>query len=397
MTTTHTSSGTRASSELDPDALAELERERDFLLRSLDDLDAERDAGDLDPSDHAGLADDYTRRLAEVQRAIEERRTAFAEVDNKLSSGQRALSLVVIVLLAVLAGFLLARSSGFRAPNDSVSGDIRQSSTGLLAEADTLTREGRWEEAIAVYDETLQVSPGNVEALTYRGWITARLGDNAAGLDDLSEAIAVDPEFPDARVFSAIVLDDELRFAEAAEQIQVLDSLEVPEEMLGLIDGSNLRASVTAGQAKEIYGELAPGQTVDLSMLITTLDDAARAGALLTQVGDVVLAQGLFDAVLAEDPDQLIALVGRGQLAREVGLWELEDNSTAQDALQALDRAVELSVDLPESPAVQLYRSDARLASGDADGARSDLAVVDPAQLSADLQALYADLDARLN
>ena len=70
-------SETAAKPSLDPDVLAALERERDFLLRSLDDLDAERAAGDLDTSDHAALADDYTRRLAEVARSIDEERTAF--------------------------------------------------------------------------------------------------------------------------------------------------------------------------------------------------------------------------------------------------------------------------------------------------------------------------------
>ena len=332
-----------------------------------------------------------------MQRAIENRRIAFAEVDNKLSTGQRVVTVVLVVAVAVLAGFLLARASGFRSPTDSLSGDIRQSSVGLLAEADTLTREGRWEEAIEVYDEALQVSPGNVEALTYRGWITARLGDNEAGLADLGEAVAVDPEYPDARVFRAILLDDEGRFSEAADQIQVLDGLDAPEEILGLVEGSNLRGSVAAGQIVQEFASLPPEEPLDLGLIKATLDDMARGGAILTQVGDIVLAQRVFSAVLIEEPDQLIALVGKGQLAREPDLWSLADPSTAQDALAALDRAVELSGEIEEGSTVRLYRSDARFTAGDTAGARDDLPLIDREALSTDLQALYDDLTARLN
>ena len=54
-------------SDLDLAALAE---ERDFLLSSLRDLDAEHDAGDIDDVDYETLRDDYTVRTAQVLRAI---------------------------------------------------------------------------------------------------------------------------------------------------------------------------------------------------------------------------------------------------------------------------------------------------------------------------------------
>ena len=52
--------------------LAALEEERDFLLRSLRDLDAEHDAGDIDDVDYETLRDDYTVRTAVVLRALEQ-------------------------------------------------------------------------------------------------------------------------------------------------------------------------------------------------------------------------------------------------------------------------------------------------------------------------------------
>src|SRR5690606_37957028 len=44
------------------DDLVALEEQRDFLLRSLDDLEREREAGDLDDDDYQALKDDYTAR-----------------------------------------------------------------------------------------------------------------------------------------------------------------------------------------------------------------------------------------------------------------------------------------------------------------------------------------------
>lgn len=388
-------SETATKPSLDPDVLAALERERDFLLRSLDDLDAERAAGDLDTSDHAALADDYTRRLAEVARSIDEERTAFDQVDTKLDTRQRVFTVIGIVVLAVLAGVLLGEASGFRSPDDSVTGDIRQSSAGLLAEADTLTREQRWPEALEVYDEVLDVAPGNVEALTYRGWLTARLGDDETALLDLSEAVAVDPTYPDARVFSAIVLDNQLRFTEAAAELAAFDSVDPPEAMLMLVEQFDLRVSVAAGQINQVFSPLEPGETVDLSQIDASLDVIARAGARLSQLGDIVLAQATFSAVLAEDPEQLIALVGKGQLARQAEITDLNPE-LASEAMQALNEAVRLATSQDE-PVIRLYRADARLAQGDDDGALEDLEAVDRDVLSPDLQALYDQLARSLN
>ena len=50
----------------------ELRGERDVLLASLEDLERERDAGDLSEEDYALLRGRYTARAAEVLRALEE-------------------------------------------------------------------------------------------------------------------------------------------------------------------------------------------------------------------------------------------------------------------------------------------------------------------------------------
>ena len=47
-----------------------LEQERDFLLQSLDDLEAERAAGTIDEESYTELHDDYTARAAATLRAL---------------------------------------------------------------------------------------------------------------------------------------------------------------------------------------------------------------------------------------------------------------------------------------------------------------------------------------
>src|SRR4051812_6489688 len=97
------------------DALADLEEERAFLLRSLRDLEREHQAGDIDEADYRTLKDDYTARAAAVLHAIDEGR---AELPPSPRPRRQRLRLVagglLLVLLAGTAGTVMARSSGER-------------------------------------------------------------------------------------------------------------------------------------------------------------------------------------------------------------------------------------------------------------------------------------------
>ena len=52
--------------------MPKLEEEREFLLRSLDDLDREHGTGELTDQEYETLRDDYTRRAAAVVRVLNE-------------------------------------------------------------------------------------------------------------------------------------------------------------------------------------------------------------------------------------------------------------------------------------------------------------------------------------
>ncbi|MDQ1449531.1 MAG: hypothetical protein QOC79_2502, partial [Actinomycetota bacterium] len=60
-----------------------LEAERDFLLRSLEDLDSELATGNIDPDTYRVLHDDYTARASAVIQSIAD------GVERPLPSGPR--------------------------------------------------------------------------------------------------------------------------------------------------------------------------------------------------------------------------------------------------------------------------------------------------------------------
>ena len=171
---------------LDPDVLADLEEQRDLLLRSLEDLDREHAAGELEQGDYEVLREEGTRRAAEVLRAIETGRSALAArppVDRR----RLALAGAAVAVLAGVSGAVVASSSGTRDAGESATGEVRDLTDDRLVEAARLARGGDVQGALDLYDGVLQDDPDNVEALSERGLLLASLSD-AAGLPDLLDA-----------------------------------------------------------------------------------------------------------------------------------------------------------------------------------------------------------------
>ncbi len=235
------------------DRLGELEEERAFLLRSLDDLDREHDAGDIDETDYVTLRDGYTARAAAVLRAIE---SAQAALPAKKPRNWRRIALwgAIVVVVAVAAGVLVAWASGDRLPGDTSSGDIAQNVTAKLAEARSL-QASDLKGAIQRYDEVLQVEPDNAEALAYRGWLVALVGAQGNATDlvqkgeqSLQRAMQVAPTYADAFCFDAIVRFR--MFADAAgasAPVQQCLALNPPQEVLGLVQGLKQEIDAAAG------------------------------------------------------------------------------------------------------------------------------------------------------
>ena len=256
--------------DLDPDALAALEEERDFLLRSLQDLEREHDAGDVDDSDYVELKDDYTARAAAAIRAIDDRTAAVKSLRPQRNWKRTALGLVLVGVVAVGAGWIVFRNAGTRAPGQGLTGDARQDSANLILQAQGLTGQAQaslqsgdsakalkqFESAVQAYDKALEISPENVQAMTYRGWVLHTIALNSepsvgAQFDVqarqyLDEAIAIDPNFSDARVFRAILERNAGEFAAAKKDLDAIDMAAIPLYMTQMVN--TVKEDVAAGR-----------------------------------------------------------------------------------------------------------------------------------------------------
>jgi tetratricopeptide (TPR) repeat protein len=220
---------TAARRRLDPDRLAALEEERDFLLRSLDDLEREHAAGDVDEHDYETLKDDYTARAARAIRAVESHQ-ARASAARPPRSGRRLVVTVVgVAAFAVLAGVLVAQASGRREAGDALTGDIRESTRAQLDQAVTIAAEGRYADAIAIYDEVLAAQPDNVEAMAYKGWFQLQSGDGQ-GVVTLVDAAELDPDYPATHAFLAVAFERLGRPDTAQRELDRLDALDPPPQ-----------------------------------------------------------------------------------------------------------------------------------------------------------------------
>lgn len=366
----------------------------------------------------------------------------------------------VALIAAVVAGILLARTVGFRSSTDEATGDIRQTSRGLIVRAGELTGQRDCEAAIDVYDEVLSSEPSNVVALTYKGWLTWLLadsetvteqasgycssasgdGENSSGTSSseenpsagsatvspeestaedraivleserlLTEAVALDPDYPDARVFRTIIFASTSRWRMAQAELAVFDSLNPAADLRGLVDSSNLRADIDAGMAQEavtatlalVSGATEPLTEEEVAEALQEFTEPQlnTAGLSLTTPGQVLAAERVqaaavvFSHLLARNPDNLTALTGRGYLFTLPDF--AESSEVFNRGIADLDRAVLIA---PDNLAVRLLRARALVNSSQRlDEARSDLDAIDASEPSDELQAAANALRERLD
>lgn len=235
---------TRRVVRLDADALAALEEQRAFLRRSLEDLEREREAGDLDAEDYRTLKHDYAARLETVERAVEEGKAEFASSRAPNRPGRTALIVVAVIVFALICGVVVANQAGRRDNGATVTGAVSQTARERNAECLNMARDKPMD-AVKCYSAVLQDAPDNVEALTYRGWIRVISGDNQ-GLTDLRSAVMADSTYPDVHAFLAIVLFNAGCPADAKRELDRLDALHPSPLIQQQIEGADLRKKIDA-------------------------------------------------------------------------------------------------------------------------------------------------------
>jgi cytochrome c-type biogenesis protein CcmH/NrfG len=221
-----------------------LEAERDFLLRSLDDLESERDAGNIDDDTYRSLHEDYTARAADVIRSL---RDDVEPPEPEAPRTSRRTKVIVIVCLVAFVGvtaFGLTRALGSRSPGDTITGnsanagtqsdeealaDLQQAAEDAPESYDARIAYARMllgsdlAQALREFDAAAQLDPSRPEPPTYIGWINAlaaralepgadRDALIARAQESLDQAIGLDPQYQDAYVYRALlhstVMDD---------------------------------------------------------------------------------------------------------------------------------------------------------------------------------------------
>jgi tetratricopeptide (TPR) repeat protein len=352
---------------------ASVREERDFLLASLDDLEAEYAAGDLDEADYRALRSDYTTRAAAAIRALDEgedEATAAPEpLPGTVGGSWRRIAIwtVLVVVIAGLAGVWVAEFSGSRGEGESITGDIRDSvRTRLFRAGDLLGADPA--EAMAIYDDVLLDAPSNAEALAYRGWLTNLEGDPATAREFLEDAVVADPEYPDARVFAAAVALDAGDVAVAADHLRALDAMEVPPFIEQLVQAQGLRVRV-------VEGLLLTGEPDAFAASGLTVDEVARAADALLIEDEIGRALALHEVLLTQARDDLDVVTEAGWFLGLVASRGGDDlEGTLVTAAGLLDEALEIDSDHP--PAL-VYRAFVRAWLDDRAGARADLATYD--------------------
>lgn len=215
---------------------SELAEERDYLLRSIEDLERERAAGDVDDDDYAALRASYVERAAATLREIaagapaDERpsdATSWTAAPGSRSQRLRRLlgrrttrRILVPVGLVCALGLVLvvaAHAAGVRLPGESATGSVTLSSAAEvrqeLDQASILATGGQLSQAIATYDTILAQAPHQPEALADKGWLVRLAGiaehSSAAVADGdviLEEAVRAAPGYAEARAFYGVAL-----------------------------------------------------------------------------------------------------------------------------------------------------------------------------------------------
>lgn len=245
---------------LDPDELAALEEQRDFLLRSLADLDREHDAGDLEDEDYQTLKDDYTARAADVLRAIDEQRAAFADARKPRSAGRTLAWVAGVAVFAIVSGVVVAGALGARQAGESSSGGVTVAKTSTQKANECIPKmQSDPEKAASCFEAILKQDQSNVVALTWSAWLYSLISENLEGADQrtyqalaavrLDDAVKSDPDYSYARAFRAIVAYRNGRYQDAETYLQEFKDNDPAADAVGIIEQMGLEANLAKALA----------------------------------------------------------------------------------------------------------------------------------------------------
>lgn len=225
---------------LDPVRRAELEEERDFALRSLRDLAAEHDVGDIDDRDYSVLTERYLARAATALRALDGTAEAGVEAVEATAAAPTPLEgsprraglwrrrLLIVIGVALVGGgaaWAVVASSATRLPGQEITGQAlgAQVEAQTLQQAEQAADRGDGVNALKGFQKVLDSDPNQPEALTGEGWVLAQTQQPSLlrqGLTMLLAAEQAAPTYAPAHVYRGIALLSEGNYAAAIPELQ---------------------------------------------------------------------------------------------------------------------------------------------------------------------------------
>ena len=229
-------------------------------------------------------------RIAESRRRLDDAIAWYRRV----RGGEQRLEaqIRVAVLLAEGGDLESARGHlhGLRGAN------LRETVRIHRAEGELLARAGRHEEAMAVYDASLEALPGNSDLLYARGMLAERMGRLDILERDMREIIAREPDNADALNALGYTLADRTdRYEEAYALIQ--RALELKPDNHYIVDSMGWVLH-RLGRHREALVQLRRAMSISPDPEI-----AAHLGEVLWVLGEKAEARKVWDAALEETPD----------------------------------------------------------------------------------------------
>jgi cytochrome c-type biogenesis protein CcmH/NrfG len=169
----------------------ELEAERDFLMRSLDDLELEHASGGIDDESYQALHDDYTARAAATIRALRDGVDARPTSPAAASTTRRVAVIAAIIVFALVVGVALAGALGVRLPGQTSSGNAATSGADSKAAA----KVGR---AITTLQKLVDAQPNDYDLRLQLAAAYASNNDLPTAIKQWDAAITIDPNRPEA-------------------------------------------------------------------------------------------------------------------------------------------------------------------------------------------------------
>jgi tetratricopeptide (TPR) repeat protein len=275
-------------SDIDREALL---AERDFLLRSLDDLEAERESGNVDDGTYQTLRDDYTARAAAVIRSLDAGKDLTPPDPPGASGLVRAVTVGGILVFALVAAFVLTHAIGQRHAGQTITGNSQVSKSGsttlpdpgpaLVAEVRAnpksyaaniayarylIFQKNDYADAIHEFGAAAVLDPSQPEPPTYAGWAGALLAQQqvkdpnarsqllAASVERITEVTKAHPTYPDAWALKGVILFDfEHNAKQAIPQLQ--------QSLLLTNDSDPIRSQVLAVLAQAVKAAKAAGES----------------------------------------------------------------------------------------------------------------------------------------